>query len=190
MVFKINNVGSNPAYPVVLFFFILNIHMQNLRNKLKILIKISTDDSKVEVSKISSIISQYGVEDSGLLDNYIEKELNLPLIATDELKFKFFFSFNILIFRNDFDTLLILQKFQLGSLIKFLLDLKKVKYINNTYNCFLLFNLSFLNLDYINFLNLKKNFYGTIRTYKFREKMKARKINFRRKLRKNMFNED
>ena len=68
-------------------------------------------------------------------------------------------------------------------------DNNKKKFIKKKYNTFLLMNLS-SNLDfYYKFINFKKTIRGTLLSYRQRDIMKSRKINFRRKIKKNTYEE-
>ena len=163
--------------------------MNNLRNKLKVLIKVtSNEDSNIEISKISSVVSQYGVEDTNLLDSQIAQSLNFNnLIYLPQGTF--YFSIKIYLFRDETDTVLIINNYEKNSLLKFLFDNNKKKFIKKKYNTFLLMNLS-SNLDfYYKFINFKKTIRGTLLSYRQRDKMKSRKINFRRKIKKNTYEE-
>ena len=99
--------------------------MDNVRNKLKILVKISAaEDKPLEIAKIAPIVSQYGVEDTAVLDevflDFFEVNgVNLPK------NFTFYSSANLYLFRDECDSVFIINNYEKNSLIKFFLDKKK-----------------------------------------------------------------
>ena len=60
---------------------------ENIRNKIKILVKISIKNDLVTISKISSTVSQYGIEDTTLLDLKLNEMLQNFLFTDKKINF-------------------------------------------------------------------------------------------------------
>lgn len=163
---------------------------ENVRNKIKLLLKFSKKNDLIQISSVSSIVSQYSIEDANLLDSFISDffyDYDFDNLNLNE----FVLPINIVIFRDETETELNFFSFSKIQMIKLVLD-GKVK-INSRFSYFYFASLLkrkffFLN-KYSYFLNFLRSVKGTEKTFKNREFLKSRKINFRRKVKKDTYDE-
>lgn len=163
----------------------------NIRNQIKLLLKVKVNnDMTIDFSKLSSSLSQYGIEEANLIDFYVNSffKNNRNLINFDNIfnSTYIFIPLQLIIFRDDLETTIKIFFFDQKFLIKLLLD-KNIKFTK--FNIFLLSSLSQKRNFYKNYFALLSNFKGFYYSFKNRDILKARKINFRRKLKKDTYND-
>ncbi len=165
----------------------------NIRNQIKLLIKIKVNnDMELEVSKVSSALSQYGIEEANLIDFYINnffkdilnvKKINLNSFFINK---ELFLPLQLIIFRDDLETFIKIFFFDKKFLIKNMLD---NKLLFTEFNIFLINSLGQKNNFYSSFFKNLSSYKGFFFSFKNRDFLKARKINFRRKIKENSYND-
>lgn len=109
-------------------------NIENVRNKIKVLLKISynLESYEYKISKLSPIVSQYGVEDTNLLDSVVNFRLDpllSDLINPNLLKVEeFYLPILIVLFRDETETEFFFTSFT-TRINKIFLD-KKFKFNN------------------------------------------------------------
>ena len=161
---------------------------ENVRNKIKILLKFSKKEDFFHMASISSTISQQSIEDANLLDSFINDffiEFDFKGVELDE----FIIPATIIIFRDETETEINFFYFSKLQVLKILSDLEMK--IDNEFLYFYLgtlFKKKYFNLNkYSYFLNFFKTIKGQVKTLKNRAFLKSRKINFRRKIKKDSY---
>ncbi len=165
----------------------------NIRNQIKLLLKVKVNnDMTIDFSKLSSSLSQYGIEEANLIDFYVSnffKNISLKKLIKFDSAFSsisIFIPLQLIIFRDDLETVIKIFFFDQKFLVKHLLD-KNLKFTKFT--IFLLTVLSQKRNFYKNYFSLLFSFKGFYFSFKNRDLLKARKINFRRKLKKDTYND-
>lgn len=179
-----------------------------IKKRIKILVQASVIENLFSFNKISHILSQYNVFESHMVDDFllkISKNMNFNLNSKD-LTWQFIGVIKIPIiidiYKKKYKTEILICGLDFSSLLKRLMDRRlKLKKHNKSkrrnldkYSIFELFkvnlinNLFFINISSFNYIKFKKKFFALkfiSLNLKDRVFMKSRKINFKRKDRKN-----